>query len=248
LVTDEALFELGTKFNFRTSPLLLLLLPSTSTVLTFFGSKLFLLFRFDAEDGEDEIVVPSSNNASSVTNRLFESSSPSGNSQKSDISVDSGNSSSCCRSPSPDSLSPKRRINKTSRAPPKKRFRSDPTLNLVLSDAKDANDKPKDFDTKKVNNPFRPWGDCDKEEEEEEIKAEAGDEAEGAAGDDADEAAGDDAGEAGDVKKETSSVEVEDASDDDVPKVDDVSDKPKKTKKIKEVSYSWERLNNQKPL
>jgi len=82
----------------------------------------------------------------------------------------------------------------------------------------------------------------EEEEEEEEIKAEAGDDAEGAAGDDA--------GEAGDVKKETSSVEVEveDASDDDVPKVDDVSDKPKKTKKIKEVSYSWERLNNQKPL
>ena len=84
--------------------------------------------------------------------------------------------------------------------------------------------------------------DDEESEEEEEIKAEAGDDAEGAAGDDA--------GEAGDVKKETSSVEVEveDASDDDVPKVDDVSDKPKKTKKIKEVSYSWERLNNQKPL
>lgn len=77
----------------------------------------------------------------------------------------------------------------------------------------------------------------DEDSEEEEIKAESGDDAEGAAGDDAD-----------DVKKETSSVEVEDASDDDTPKVDDVSDKPKKTKTIKEVSYSWDRLNNQKPL
>ena len=41
---------------------------------------------------------------------------------------------------------------------------------------------------------------------------------------------------------------MEDVSDDDVPKVEDVSDKPKKTKKVKEVSYSWEQLNNQKPL
>jgi len=46
----------------------------------------------------------------------------------------------------------------------------------------------------------------------------------------------------------STSVEVEDASDDDAPKVEDVSDKPKKTKKVQEISYSWERLNNQKPL
>ena len=57
-MTDEVMLELGSKFNFRTIPLLLLLLPSTSKVFTFFGSKLFLLFLFDAEDGEEEIVVP----------------------------------------------------------------------------------------------------------------------------------------------------------------------------------------------
>ena len=104
-----------------------------------------------------------SSTALSATNRYFESSSPSGNSQKSDVSVDSGNSSSCCRSPSPDSPSPKR--SSSSSAPPKKRFKEDPTLNLVVSDVKDPNEKQNNFDTKKVVNPFRPWGDCDKEEE-----------------------------------------------------------------------------------
>tara|TARA_A100001015_G_scaffold14870_1_gene17382 strand:+ start:5675 stop:7882 length:2208 start_codon:yes stop_codon:yes gene_type:complete len=49
--------------------------------------------------------------------------------------------------------------------------------------------------------------------------------------------------------KASDSVDVEDvADDDDAPKVEDVSDKPKKTKTVKEVSYSWEKLNNQKPL
>merc|ERR1712156_1344368 len=99
----------------------------------------------------------------SASNRYFESSSPSGNSQKSDISVDSGNSSSCCRSPSPDAPSPKR--SSSSSAPPKKRFKEDPTLNLVVSDVKDANERQNIFEAKKVSNPFRPWGDCDKEEE-----------------------------------------------------------------------------------
>ena len=99
----------------------------------------------------------------SATNRYFESSSPSGNSHKSDVSVDSGNSSSCCRSPSPDSPSPKRPS--SSSAPPKKRFKEDPTLNLVVSDVKDTNEKQNFYETKKPINPFRPWGDCDKEEE-----------------------------------------------------------------------------------
>ena len=105
----------------------------------------------------------SSNPASLSVTRFFESSSPSG-SQKSDLSVDSGNSSSCCRSPSPEVESPKRHT----LAPPKKRFKEDPTLNLVLSDIKDSSDKlpPKHTNSKKVNNPFRPWGNCNNEEEE----------------------------------------------------------------------------------
>ena len=40
------------KFNFLIMPLLLLFEPSTSNVLTFFGSKLFLLFRFEPDDGD----------------------------------------------------------------------------------------------------------------------------------------------------------------------------------------------------
>ena len=107
--------------------------------------------------------TPNTSTTTLSATRYFESSSPSGNSQKSDVSVDSGNSSSCCRSPSPDSPSPKRPS--SSSAPPKKRFKEDPTLNLVLSDVKDANEKQNTFDTKKISNPFRPWGDCDKEEE-----------------------------------------------------------------------------------
>ena len=108
--------------------------------------------------------------------RWFESSSPSG-SQKSDVSADSGNSSSCCRSPSPESQSPKRYNTKTITTttllpPPKKRFKEDPTLNLVLSDIKESlsttdNTYKTTFSsgTKKVNNPFRPWDNDDEEEE-----------------------------------------------------------------------------------
>ena len=114
----------------------------------------------------DTVVNHSATRSASVT-RYFESSSPSGNSQKSDVSVDSGNSSSCCRSPSPDSLSPKR--SRISNAPPKKRFKEDPTLNLVMSDIKDSIEGPKTSEPKKSSSPFRPWGNCDKEEEEEEI-------------------------------------------------------------------------------
>ena len=117
--------------------------------------------KLDFDAASTNSLAPSS---LSVT-RLFESSSPSGNSQKSDISVDSGNSSSCCRSPSPDSLSPKR--SRTSTAPPKKRFKEDPTLNLVLSDCKETSIK--NLNNKKTINPFRPWGDCNKDVEEEEI-------------------------------------------------------------------------------
>ena len=119
--------------------------------------------KLDFDAGSSNSLAPSS---LSVT-RLFESSSPSGNSQKSDISVDSGNSSSCCRSPSPDSLSPKR--SRTSTAPPKKRFKEDPTLNLVLSDCKETSIKNVFANNKKTINPFRPWGDCNKDVEEEEI-------------------------------------------------------------------------------
>lgn len=81
--------------------------------------------------------------------------------------MDSGNSSSCCRSPSPEVLSPKRQ--RTSLAPPKKRFKEDPTLNLLLSDIKDSVNsnklQPKFTNTKKINNPFRPWGNGEEEEE-----------------------------------------------------------------------------------
>ena len=46
------LLDPASKSSFRTIPLLLRLLPSMSNVFTFFGSKLFLLFRLDADEGE----------------------------------------------------------------------------------------------------------------------------------------------------------------------------------------------------
>ena len=46
------LLDAASKSSFRTIPLLLRLLPSMSNVFTFFGSKLFLLFRLDADEGE----------------------------------------------------------------------------------------------------------------------------------------------------------------------------------------------------
>ena len=46
------LLDPASKSSFRTILLLLRLLPSMSNVFTFFGSKLFLLFRLDADDGE----------------------------------------------------------------------------------------------------------------------------------------------------------------------------------------------------
>ena len=46
------LLDPASKSSFRTIPLLLRLLPSMSNVFTFFGSKLFLLFRLDADVGE----------------------------------------------------------------------------------------------------------------------------------------------------------------------------------------------------
>ena len=72
----------------------------------------------------------------------MESSSPSGR-QKSDVSADSGNSSSCCRSPSPESQSPKRYNTKTittggaspmeENAPSRKRKRSpSPKLSVEM--------------------------------------------------------------------------------------------------------------------
>ena len=46
------LLDPASKSSFRTIPLLLRLLPSMSSVFIFFGSKLFLLFRLDADEGE----------------------------------------------------------------------------------------------------------------------------------------------------------------------------------------------------
>ena len=40
----------------------------------------------------------------------------------------------------------------------------------------------------------------------------------------------------------------DDEDDDDMPEVEDATNKPKKTKTIQEVSYDWEHLNGQKPL
>ena len=48
----NGLLDPASKSSLRTIPLLLRLLPSMSNVFTFFGSKLFLLFRLDADDGE----------------------------------------------------------------------------------------------------------------------------------------------------------------------------------------------------